>query len=79
MPNIEGAVKRPRRVTWLVAVGGLFIAGSLVVRYYWLARPVGQGPAGPEVPRHLLDKIWTDRPVLLLGIGDSVTATMPPS
>ncbi len=52
----------------LLAVG---IAG------YWqffILRPIGEGPAGPTVDRALFLKPWSDREVLLVGMGDSVTA-----
>ena len=44
--------------------------------YYWfyLARPIGQGPAGPSVPREPFQQVWSERNVLLLGWGDSITA-----
>jgi lysophospholipase L1-like esterase len=51
----------------------LLIAG-LLYRQFWLARPVGQGPAGPAVPLEPFQTQWTDERVLLLGIGDSMTA-----
>src|SRR5262249_32096148 len=34
----------------------------------------GEGPAGPGVPAEPFDGPWTDRKILLLGVGDSVTA-----
>jgi lysophospholipase L1-like esterase len=36
--------------------------------------PVGEGPAGPSVDRTAFAQPWTERNVLLLGVGDSVTA-----
>jgi hypothetical protein len=36
--------------------------------------PTGSGPAGPAVDRSAFDSPWTERKVLLVGIGDSVTA-----
>jgi len=44
------------------------------VYYFWLWLPRGTGPAGPQVPKEAFAKTWTDRNVVLLGIGDSVTA-----
>jgi lysophospholipase L1-like esterase len=44
-------------------------------------QPIGSGPAGPAVPREPWTKTWTTRPVLLVGLGDSVTAgfgALPP-
>jgi hypothetical protein len=61
------------RLVVLAFVGALVVAGALVYRHYWLARPVGEGPAGPTVPRKPFRKPWTTRPILLLGIGDSIT------
>lgn len=63
-----------RRLGVLVLVGLLALAGVRAYRHYWLARPVGEGPAGPSVPREPFAKRWTDRQVLLLGVGDSITA-----
>ena len=59
---------------------GILMAGIalLSVTFYYLSvyfrLPVGNGPAGPSVPRDAFSSPWTDRPVLLVGIGDSVTA-----
>ncbi|MHB1035996.1 MAG: SGNH/GDSL hydrolase family protein [Pirellulales bacterium] len=70
----------PPRPPWrsclaiLLCVGILLVGAALAYRHFWLARPVGEGPAGPPVPREAFAKTWTDRKVLLLGIGDSVTA-----
>ena len=50
-----------------------------VVAYVQLHRAtprhtVGSGPAGPPVPREPWTRTWSTRPVLLVGLGDSVTA-----
>lgn len=42
--------------------------------YLWFARPIGQGPAGSMVSRTMFQRPWTTRAVLLVGLGDSVTA-----
>jgi lysophospholipase L1-like esterase len=53
----------------------LALVGTLAAFWYlWLDRSMGSGPAGPSVPRDPFSRIWTRRPVLLLGLGDSVTA-----
>jgi lysophospholipase L1-like esterase len=52
----------------------LLVTAALVYRHYWHARPIGSGPAGPAVSQSLFADIWSERPVLLVGIGDSVTA-----
>jgi lysophospholipase L1-like esterase len=52
-----------------------FVAlAGLAVWHFWFSQPMGQGPAGPAVPREPFAAAWSDRPVLLVGIGDSVTA-----
>lgn len=65
---------RRRRMIKLLAVGAVLVAVGLFYRHYWFARPVGTGPAGPPVPAEQFQHAWTQRRVLLLGIGDSVTA-----
>ncbi len=62
-----------RRLRILVAVGLMVIGVTVVWRHYRYARPVGEGPAGPVVPREAFASTWSDRQVLLLGLGDSVT------
>jgi lysophospholipase L1-like esterase len=67
----------PRRLVGLIAIGLAAIGGALAYRHLWYARPVGHGPAGPAVPAERFEDdhgTWSDREVLLLGIGDSVTA-----
>lgn len=63
-----------KRVLRLAVTGLALIILALVVRYFWWARPIGRGPAGPSVPAEWFEAKWSDRPVLLLGVGDSVTA-----
>ena len=64
---------RWRRLLVLVVAGILVIGLTLVWRHYRYARPVGVGPAGPTVPREAFASTWSERPVVLLGLGDSVT------
>ena len=66
------AKKWRRYVIWIV-VCCLILATP---GYYWfyLARPLGSGPAGPSVPREPFQQVWSERNVLLLGWGDSITA-----
>ncbi|QDU25500.1 hypothetical protein ETAA8_05690 [Anatilimnocola aggregata] len=69
------AVKKPRRLLrWLVIVGLLLVGLAAGYIHYWLYLPMGTGPAGRPVPLEPFQAIWTERPVLLVGIGDSVTA-----
>jgi len=66
-----------RRFRVPLLAGCLALLG--VVVYLQLHRaspkqPIGAGPAGPAVPREPWTKVWSARPVLVVGIGDSVTA-----
>ncbi len=63
-----------KRVARLAACGGFLLLCALFYMRYYLARPVGNGPAGPAVARAPFGKRWTDRKVRLVGIGDSITA-----
>ena len=69
------APKRPRRHRALrVSVLALLVLAGPAYYEFRVRLPVGSGPAGPAVPRSAFAKPWTTRPVLLLGLGDSVTA-----
>jgi len=65
---------RSKRLMGILLVG----IGLLGLAFYYLSvyfiHPVGKGPAGPPVSRGAFSDPWTDRPVLLVGLGDSVTA-----
>jgi lysophospholipase L1-like esterase len=63
-----------RRLMLLVLLGGSLVLGSVAYVQLFLARPVGSGPAGPVVVRSPFEKPWTERRVLLVGMGDSITA-----
>lgn len=70
--NQEPAKKR--RLILRIFLWSLLLAGAVVYYYFWLWRPIGTGPAGPSVPQSAFAKVWTTRQVLLLGVGDSITA-----
>jgi lysophospholipase L1-like esterase len=59
---------------WLLGIGTLLIALAAFYVHFYLYHPIGAGPAGPAVPREPFEQIWTERKILLVGIGDSVTA-----
>ena len=63
-----------KRLLGLLCMGILLIGGALACRHFWFSLPVGEGPAGPPVPGDLFAETWSDRKVLLLGVGDSITA-----
>lgn len=66
--------QRKRRLR-LAATGiaALAMFGALAFVYFRLCLPMGSGPAGPPVPRDAFARVWSERPVVLLGLGDSVT------
>jgi lysophospholipase L1-like esterase len=59
-----------RRLALLV---GLLALLTLAVSHL-LARHSDTGQGGPPVPRAPFERVWTDRPVRLVALGDSVTA-----
>ncbi|MCD0461192.1 SGNH/GDSL hydrolase family protein [Roseiconus lacunae] len=62
-----------RRIILLV-IALITIPGAYAYIELVLARPIGEGPAGPAVDAADFKDVWTDRAVKVLGIGDSVTA-----
>jgi hypothetical protein len=63
-----------RSVSLLVGIVA-FAAGALAYQwYFWWWRPPGNGPVAITVDKARFAKAWTGRPVMLVGIGDSVTA-----
>ncbi|MFK8112056.1 MAG: SGNH/GDSL hydrolase family protein [Rubripirellula sp.] len=65
---------RRKRLPILLAIAALTIIGVVGYIEYYLARPVGDGPAGPTVQREEFQQTWTELPVQIVGIGDSITA-----
>ena len=73
-PN-GGKVASPRRrVQWMLGIGGMALLAALVYVHFFLYLPMGSGPAGPPLDAMAFERPWTERQVLLIGIGDSVTA-----
>jgi len=66
--------RRLRRRVILYGTAAAIIALMLVVHYFFLKRPAGSGPAGPRVGRERFGHVWLERRVILLGLGDSITA-----
>jgi lysophospholipase L1-like esterase len=58
----------------LLSLGCVLIGSAFFYLHFFIARPVGVGPAGPSVDRQLFDKPWSERKIVVVGIGDSVTA-----
>jgi lysophospholipase L1-like esterase len=72
--NDENVRTKTKRIFSVLLIGLLLIAGAGAWLLFQFARPVGSGPAGPAVNRGLFSSAWTSRPVLFVGLGDSVTA-----
>jgi lysophospholipase L1-like esterase len=62
-----------RRLRWILAIGGIAVVAVLLFINYRFILPVGTGPAGPPVAAKPFEQPWSDRKVVLVGIGDSVT------
>lgn len=60
-------------VKWLAGGGVLLLMAWSYVELF-LSRPIGTGPAGPRLDPKPFARPWSERRVLLLGIGDSITA-----
>ena len=69
----DGKARRKRLLT-LSLCGLLLVSLVGIYQYLSIARPIGSGPAGPDVEPSAFAKPWTSRPVLVVGLGDSVTA-----
>ena len=65
--------KRNRRLLVILLAGLGLLGSGQFYRHFWLIHPVGSGPAGRAVDRSLFETPWTNRPVMLIGLGDSVT------
>jgi lysophospholipase L1-like esterase len=63
-----------KRLRIIFALGLVLVIAASAYLYFWFSVPVGSGPAGPTVPDKLFAHPWTNRPVLFVGLGDSVTA-----
>ncbi len=70
----SGRFHRKRRLLLLLAIGGLLLVAAAGYVHFYLYLPMGSGPAGPSVPAEAFAEPWTDRKVLFVGLGDSVTA-----
>ena len=55
----------------LIFIFLLMTAAFYCLRFY---HPTGEGEAGPEIGAAPFENVWTDRSVVLLGYGDSITA-----
>ncbi|HPD31753.1 MAG TPA: SGNH/GDSL hydrolase family protein [Phycisphaerae bacterium] len=65
--------RRRLRPVRLFVIAAVCVVAAFAVKHFWFSLPIGEGPAGPVVPREMFQAVWTSRPVLLVGIGDSIT------
>ena len=63
-----------KRIILVLSAGLLLISGMAAALFFQFALPEGSGPAGLLVARESFSQPWSHRPVLLVGLGDSVTA-----
>ncbi|MCU0783833.1 MAG: SGNH/GDSL hydrolase family protein [Verrucomicrobia bacterium] len=63
--------RRVRLIVVLAAGSACAVIGWI---YFWQGRPIGGGPSGPPLARKAFARPWTERQVMLVGLGDSVTA-----
>lgn len=62
-------IKR-NRLAIICVLGFILVMAASAYLYLWCSVPIGQGPAGPVVLSESFSHKWTDRPVLLVGLGD---------
>jgi lysophospholipase L1-like esterase len=62
------------RLFLLLGLGVVLVLGAALYLRLGFYPTVGAGPAGPDVGSSAFEKPWTTRPVLLVGLGDSITA-----
>jgi GDSL-like Lipase/Acylhydrolase family len=74
--KVEPQYSRPkrRRLLCLLVAGASAIAAAAAYIEFHFHLPEGNGPAGPVVAAAPFDHVWTGRKILLIGLGDSVTA-----
>jgi lysophospholipase L1-like esterase len=65
--------RRSYRLAVLLVVGLLLVVAAGYYRRWFLSLPTGRGPVAIAVDRAPFAGAWTERRVLLLGIGDSIT------
>ena len=73
-PSHHRRFRFSKRLKWMLLIAFILGGCFCIFKYYWLEHPVGTGPAGPSVSPALFDTTWSERDVLLVGFGDSVTA-----
>jgi hypothetical protein len=65
---------KKKRLLFVFLVGAVLAGAVAFYLHFWLSRPIGNGPAGPAVSEVAFSKSWSTNEILLIGLGDSVTA-----
>ena len=65
---------RRKRIALLLVFGVVLISAAAAYIEFHFHLPEGNGPAGPAVSGKPFEHVWSERKVLMLGVGDSVTA-----
>lgn len=63
-----------KRLVFVFLLGAILAGAVVFYLHFYLDRPIGNGPAGPAISKAAFAKSWSTNEVLLLGLGDSVTA-----
>ena len=63
-----------KRLILVLAFGLVLVAGTAVALFFRYAHPEGSGPAGLKLNGESFMHPWTSRRILMVGLGDSVTA-----
>lgn len=74
IPATSPMQTRQKWLLWLLGAFAVAMLAGLMAWHFWFSQRLGHGPAGPMVPREPFTVAWSQRPVLLVGLGDSVTA-----
>lgn len=67
-------IRARRRTLVFLALGLLVLVATWAIIDLRLSRPIGSGPAGPMLDAADFQSVWSERPIQVVGIGDSVTA-----
>ena len=67
-------MRKHRRSLIFIVIGSVLCFSGWAYTRLFLLPPKGSGPAGPKVNATAFKEIWTERPIQILAIGDSITA-----